>query len=409
MPKQNLNEQDQRLGNTNDATHTIATNDVDVEQHEGTPTAPETGTEGTLESSDPGCTNNEDVDQSKETQTSSEEGSGTTQTVQEDSTKQYLASLTKINQNLSGLLEEQTGLLVEKLNTGNQTLDEIKKDIENFKEKNLLEAGFVIHNLIQFYDTFVLVESQLKAINETFESLGNQIDVIPDIPQNDAILGTLKSVKNWIDERLSGQTNKSLWKHKKYATELDSLHGLLQSNPSPSQEDAEEGDGLTEHQEETKDWVSSLSQVNTEMKDKLFKFQNNLENARYEFEETLARIDVVPYKTIPDEASDLRFDREKHKAIDSERIDDETQHLQVAESHKTGFYRIEKGEDEKQTVFRPEEVTVYRYEKPADEPTDADDEVSADENETADIDTEGTTEESSNTAGDVSAKEKGDE
>ena len=399
MSEKKTNEQDQRVGNNDDATLMNTTNNVDVEQHEGTSTAPENGTEATSESPDPGSTNNVDVDQSKGTQPPPKEGSDSTSTLQESSTpnpaEQHPDLSTEINQTLSELLDEQTELLVEKLNSGNQTLDEIKEDIENFKENNLLEAKSVIHHLIQFYDSFARLESQFAPISGTFESLGIQSGAITD---------SLKSIKDWVDGRLSEEEKKKRRQKKEFVSALKELKGMLANSPSVSQEDTEMEDGSVVHQEESKDLAPSLSQANAEMTDELIRFRNNLENALYEFKDVLARIDdVTPYKTVPDETNDLRFDRKKHMAVDSKRTDDEAQHLQVAESHKAGFYR-----GEKQVVFRPEEVTVYRYEEPTDEPTEPDGEAPAAEDVTADTDAEGTTQESPTTAGDVSANEKGE-
>ena len=424
MREKNSNEQNQSVGNTDNSTHTNTTNNVGVEQHEETPTAPENGTDATSESSNPGPANNDDVEQSKETQSPLKEGSDSTSTVQGAPTpnpaEQYPNLSTEINRHVSESLEKQTELLVEKLNSRNQTLDDIKKFTEDFKENNLLEAEFVIRNLTQFYDTFVLVESQLNAINEIFESLGNQIDAIPDAPQSDAtpdtqvdaIMGKLESVKDWVDRRLSEGADKKLKNKmnriKKPVEDIlkkcEGLHGMLQDIPPSSQEDTETEDGSVVPPEEPRDSLSLLSEAKTELEGKLSQFRHNLENALYEFKDVLERIDdVVPYKTVPDETSDLSFDRKKHTSVDSKRTDDKAQDLQVAESHKAGFYR-----GEEQTVFRHEEVTVYRYEEPANDPTEPDVESPAAENVTVDADAEGTTQESSTTAGGVSADEKGE-
>ena len=389
MSQKNSDEQVQHVDSTDDATHTNTTSNVNVEQHEETPTAPENGTE-TISQSSP------------------KEDSNSTLTDQESSTpnlaEQYTDLSTEINQSLSGLLE--------KMNSGNQTLDDIKKDIEEFKKNNLLEVHDVIHHLIQLYDNFVSAESQLDAIDNAFESFKEQIAAIQDIPQSEAVpdpqIAVIKYTLTVVDRWLSEEGSKKLRKSKKLVEELKTLREMLQDSLPPSQEDTETEDGSVVHQEEQEDTLSLLSQANAEMKNELSRFRNNLENVRYDFEEAFARIgDVTLYKTVPDETSDLNFDRGKHMAVDSKRTDDKAQHLQIAESHKAGFYRDEdRDEGEKKTVFfRYEEVTVYRYEEPTDEPTEPDGEPDA-ENVTADAG--GTTEESLTEAGNVSTEE-GDE
>lgn len=81
----------------------------------------------------------------------------------------------------------------------------------------------------------------------------------------------------------------------------------------------------------------------------LLQFQQNLENARFELEEVLYRMDVTPYEEHPE-----TLDRQLHKTIKVIPADTLEQDWQVAEIHKIGFYWRGK-------VFRPEEVTIFRY------------------------------------------------
>lgn len=331
-------------------------------------------------------------------------------------TGQQLLTSESAEQSLSMLQD-----LLDRQNFSNQKLNEIWKEIEEFKENNLLEASPVIHKLIQFYDTFVSVESQLNAVDKAFESLGKQIEVITDTPQSDAIpdpqidaiTGTLKAVKEMVDDQLSG--TKRLTK-KGLRDALTDLQDMLAKSLSAPQEDTGAGDGAAEHQEEQQDSLSSLFKTNTEMGDELIRFRNNLEHVRLEFLDVLGLIyDVELYVTETDPPEHL-FDRTKHRALTRKSTKDTNQDRLVVESHKAGFYRVTTVKEqtlpcpekvvevEKQTVFRPEEVTVYRYEKPADEPTETDGEVLANEQETADTGTEGTTVGNSTT--DVSDNEK---
>lgn len=81
----------------------------------------------------------------------------------------------------------------------------------------------------------------------------------------------------------------------------------------------------------------------------LLQFQQNLENARFELEEVLYRMDVTPYEEHPE-----TLDRQLHKTLKVIPADTPEQDWQVAEIHKIGFYWRGK-------VFRPEEVTIFRY------------------------------------------------
>lgn len=167
-------------------------------------------------------------------------------------------SLTEITQSLMVLLE-----LFEKHISANQNqvqmFDKMYAEMKDYKESFLLEVLHkpVIHNLIQLYDSFVLLESQLT---------------------------------NFIE----GNTENRIY-------------------------------------------------------NELEQYSSNLQNFRFELEEVLYRMDVTPYKDSPD-----TLDRQLHKTRKVISTDDPKLDRKVAEVHKIGFYWREK-------VFRPEEVTIYRY------------------------------------------------
>ncbi len=85
------------------------------------------------------------------------------------------------------------------------------------------------------------------------------------------------------------------------------------------------------------------------MFDELAQYRKNLENFRFKLEEVLYRMDVTPFA----DSSDT-LDRQLHKTRQVIPSDDPEQDRKIAEVHKIGFNWREK-------VFRPEEVTIYRY------------------------------------------------
>ena len=179
-------------------------------------------------------------------------------TPMEDMELHQTNTLTEINQSLAVLLE-----LFEKHISGNQNqvqmFDKMYAEMKDYKESFLLEVLHkpVIHNLIQLYDSFVSLESQLT---------------------------------NIIDE--------------------NNDNTLL---------------------------------------NELGQYSSNLQNFRFELEEVLYRMDVTPYKDSPD-----TLDRQLHKTRKVISTNDPNLDQRVAEVHKIGFYWREK-------VFRPEDVTIYRY------------------------------------------------
>ena len=192
-------------------------------------------------------------------------------------------ALATVNQSLLALQELFEKQIARNQNQ-NQMFDAIYREMKDYKENVLLEAFHkpIIHNLIRFYDDFVLIESQLNGIIETFES----------------------------SETQSGSTSGGLFNKKR---------------------------------------PKEPSDVLTQRKEELAQFQTNLENARYELEEVLYRMDVTPYEEHPE-----KLDRKLHKTLGTTPTDDPDKDRDIAEIHKIGFYWREK-------VFRPEEVTIFRY------------------------------------------------
>lgn len=167
------------------------------------------------------------------------------------------AAIEAINQRLSRL-EALFETQIARNQNQKQMFDVIHREMKGYKENALLEAIHkpIIHNLIQLYDRFTLIESQLNRISEPFE---------------------------------------------------------------------------------------------TRLKAELPQFRANLENLRFELEEVLYRMDVTPYEAPP-----KKLDRTLHKTVNTRETDDPDKDQEVAETHKTGFYWGEK-------VFRPEEITIFRY------------------------------------------------
>ena len=167
-------------------------------------------------------------------------------------------SLTEINQKLAALQD-----LFDKQIARNQNqtemFDKMYAEMKEYKEQFLLEVLHkpIIHNLLQLYDSFVALETQLNEI----------------IADNET---------NILSEELA-------------------------------------------------------------------RYRKNLENFRFELEEVLYRMDVTPYK----EALQT-LDRQLHKTRQVISSDDPKQDGHIAEVHKIGFNWRNK-------VFRPEEVTIFRY------------------------------------------------
>ena len=95
--------------------------------------------------------------------------------------------------------------------------------------------------------------------------------------------------------------------------------------------------------------ADELSRCRTKLEAELLQFRTNLENLRFELEEVLYRMDVTPY-----EERLTKLDRKLHKTLKTLPTDNPDKDQEVAETHKIGFYWREE-------VFRPEEVTIFRY------------------------------------------------
>lgn len=147
---------------------------------------------------------------------------------------EYMNVLKSVDQHLSNLQELFTGQIARNQNQ-KQMFDSIYREMKEYKENTLLNTYQkpVIHNLIQFYDYFVEVESQLDGISDTLESFAPLFE-------------------NTSDRKL----NKLLLK--------------------------EIGD--------------DVPQVWTNLRKTLSEFRNNMENVRIELEEVLYRMDVEPYE-----------------------------------------------------------------------------------------------------------------
>lgn len=191
------------------------------------------------------------------TETIIDESSDDIETDMENSEMQQHTELSVIQQSLSALQE-----LFDKQIARNQNqtemFDKIYAEMKEYKESFLLEVMHkpIIHNLIQLYDSYQLLESQLDVI---------------------------------------------------------------------------------------------LSEEEEMVSDALSQYRNNLENFRYKLEEVLYRLDVTPFTE-----SVVTLDRQLHKTRQTISTDDPEQDMKIAEVHKIGFNWRDK-------VFRPEEVTIYRY------------------------------------------------
>ena len=143
-------------------------------------------------------------------------------------------SETQIDQRLADLHELFNDQIARDQNQ-RQMFDTIYREMKDYKENALMEAFHkpIIHNLIQFYDNFVAVESQLDDISETIDAFGGLFD----------------------DKAAAKQLNKL----------------------------------------RPKELTEDLTTVWNGLKGRLSAFRNNMENVRIELEEVLYRIDVEPY------------------------------------------------------------------------------------------------------------------
>ena len=227
----------------------------------------------------------------------------------------------------------------------NQMFDTIYREMTSYKEGALLDAYHkpIIHNLIQLYDNLELVESQLEGLRKTFESLGSQ---------SEDTSGTFESFGIWFGSLREREQEKLLKKMRsfdeKLAIELERFEKEPKDELSRSQANTALTNEPAQSQEEPENRLSP-----SQLEGKLSQFQVNLENVRFELEEVLYRMDVIPYEEHPG-----KLDPKLHKTVGTMPADDPDEDRRVVDTHKTGFYWREK-------VFRPAEVTISRYIQPA--------------------------------------------
>ncbi|MDE0315384.1 MAG: nucleotide exchange factor GrpE [Candidatus Poribacteria bacterium] len=147
---------------------------------------------------------------------------------------EYMNVLKSVDQHLSNLQELFTGQIARNQNQ-KQMFDSIYREMKEYKENTLLDTYQkpVIHNLIQFYDNYVKVESQLDGISETLQSFTPLFENTSDKKLNKLLL---------------------------------------------------------------KETGGDIPQIWANLKKALSEFRNNMENVRIELEEVLYRMDVEPYE-----------------------------------------------------------------------------------------------------------------
>ena len=337
-----MNKEEQTIQETTaaDTADTNSTDDPSViaqEQSIDTQTASETDT--ATESSDANSATDK-TDDDSQASPESEVSDPTTQSLTSEAESALVSALAEINQHLGVLqaffekqsahtqelppLQRESARIDQRLanlhelfknqiarnQNQRQMFDTIYREMKDYKENSLMEAFHkpIIHNLIQFYDNFVGVESQLDDIGKTIDAFADLFD----------------------DEAAAKQ--------------------LSQLRPKERTED--------------------LTTVWRGLKRRLSNFRNNMENVRIELEEVLYRIDVEPYAERLNE-----LDRKLHKTIKTIPTDDPDKHQAVATIHKIGFYWREK-------IFRPEEVTIFRYTQPVDKDIETASEETVGENPT---------------------------
>ncbi len=179
-----------------------------------------------------------------------------------------------------------------------------------------------------------------------------------EIPQANALIEinqTLAALQDLFEKQIARNQNQTQMFDKMYTEMKDYkesfllevlhkpiIHNLIQLYDSFLSIESQLDDILTDKEESM--LLEELSQ-----------YRKNLENFRFKLEEVLYRMDVTPYKE-----SLETLDRQLHKTRKVISSDDPKQDGKVAEVHKVGFNWRDK-------VFRPEEVTIFRYTSAADE------------------------------------------
>lgn len=113
-------------------------------------------------------------------------------------------------------------------------------------------------------------------------------------------------------------------------------------------------DSFESLESQLRDILNAQEEVRSE---KLTDFQENLKNARFQLLEALHRLGVRRYDN---DKPQKKLDPKLHKAVAVSKVDTAEKDLEIETVHRIGFYF--RGE-----VFRPEEVTVYRYNPPKTE------------------------------------------
>ena len=282
----------------------------------------------------------------------------------------YLNAIATVNQNLV-TLQEQFDTHIARNQNQQKMFDKFYQEMEANKGDALFEAFHkpVAHNLIQLYDHFVEVEAQLTTICDTFGTVETQ---------NADVNDPFESLDNWFkeyDELKKRDQNKLMKSTNGLLPILESLKALPRNKHLHYQKE-------------------------------LLQFQKNLTVVRGVLEEVLYRMNVIPYD---EDEHPEKLDLKLHKTVDTKPTDNREEDMHVADIRKIGFYWAKKekqGQVQKQ-VIRPEEVVIYRYQPPADEPTEATDDKPT--NEPKDSTGENDTSESEGPIDDNQTDKKGDE
>ena len=316
-----MNTKEQIIDENPEVADTDKPDDLSLEEQNGDM---ETNQESTIEQSDDDSLPDGSGDES---QTESDPmKAAEPETLRNETDEEYMRILTSVDQHLSNLQELFTGQIVRSQNQ-QRMFDTVYNEMKEYKENTLLEAFHkpVISNLIQLYDNFKEVETELEGINTASDSDGSEEDNT----------NPFESLESWFSSLSEREQKKFVRSNKELAAILEAARRVSKDRQPQPQTD--------------------LSQ-----------FQKNLEIVRIELEEVLYRMDVTPY------AEDLtKLNTAFHKTIGTIETNDPDEDKVIAEKRKTGFYWRGK-------VFRPEEVIIYRYKLPKEAPEDT-----ADEKQTA--------------------------
>ena len=174
------------------------------------------------------------------------------------------------------------------------------------------------------------------------ESSASRTDVLAEVNRN------LRELRNLFEQQIARNQNQSRMFDATYREMQEyKENSLLEAHHKPVIRD------LIRFYDNLKQIELQLDRILDGMEEirpgGLSRFQQNLENVCFEFEEVLYRLDVTPYEERLE-----TWDRKLHKTIEVKPADIPEQDRKVAEVHKIGFYWRDK-------VFRPEEVTIFRY------------------------------------------------